>query len=185
MTPLCRQHDSLLLCIDIQDRLFAAMPKPSRQRVLDNTETLITAAKLLDIPMIYTEQYPVGLGNTVAQIKDILPEAAQYFDKTQFSCCGSDELMKVIRSSHKRQIIITGMEAHICVMQTAIELRAEGYEVFVADDAICSQRRAHWKSALHRLHQANVTATPTESILFEWLRDSSHEHFKAISALLD
>ncbi len=184
MTPLCRQHDSLLLCIDIQDRLFAAMPKPSRQRLLDNTEILISAAKLLDIPMIYTEQYPAGLGSTVAQIKELLPEDARYFDKTRFSCCGSEELMQVIRDSHKRQIIIAGMESHICVLQTALELKADGYEVFVADDAVSSQHRAHWKSALHRLHQAEVVATPTESILFEWLRDSNHEQFKSISALL-
>lgn len=184
MTPLCRQHDSLLLCIDIQDRLISAMPEPSRQRLLDNTQQLILAAKILGIPMVYTEQYPTGLGSTVAQIKNILPDDASYFDKTRFSCCASDELMKVVHGSHKRQIIIAGMEAHICVMQTAIELKAEGYEVFVADDAISSQRRAHWKSALHRMHQANVVATPTESILFEWLRDSTHEHFKSISALL-
>jgi isochorismate hydrolase len=76
------------------------------------------------------------------------------------------------------------METHVCVMQTALELQDNGIEVFIADDAVCSQKMAHWKSALNRLRQTQITAAPTESILFEWLRDSSHEHFKTVSGYL-
>lgn len=184
MTPLCRQHDSLLICIDIQDRLFSVMPEASRSRMLDNSGHLINAAKLLNIPIISTEQYPQGLGKTVEQIKNALPDEATYFDKTSFSCCGSEPLLQTIRDSHKRQVVITGMETHVCILQTAIELQADGYEVFVVDDATCSRRKAHWKSALQRLNQGGIVAAPTESILFEWLRDSSHEQFKSISSLL-
>lgn len=184
MTPLCRQDDSIVLAIDIQERLLAAIMEPARERVLYNTTTLLRTAGLLSIPVLYTEQYPQGLGSTVAEIQEALPDNAQYFDKTHFSCCGASDFLDAIRTSHKRQVIIAGMESHICVMQTALELKQDGFEVFVADDAVCSQKMAHWKSALNRLRQAGIVTAPTESILFEWLRNAKHEHFKSVSALL-
>ncbi len=184
MTPLCRQDDSLLLCIDIQERLYAAMPEPARKRLSDNTTILLKTADLLDIPVMCTEQYPQGLGKTLDTIRQRLPAGSPCFDKTRFSCCGADGLRDALRETHKRQVVITGLETHVCVMQTALELLADGYEVFVADDAVCSRRMAHWKSALNRLRQTGVTALPTESVLFEWLRDASHEHFKSVSRML-
>lgn len=184
MTPLCRKEDSALLCIDIQERLLGAMVEPARSRMLDNVEHLLKTSTLLDIPVFYTEQYPAGLGATDARIKSALPPTAAYFDKTSFSCCGEDKFLETLRQSHKRQVVVTGMETHICVMQTALELQHDGFQVFVVDDAVCSQRMAHWKSALHRLRHAGVVVAPTESVLFEWLRNSSDKHFKAVSALL-
>ncbi len=184
MVPLCRKEDSLFLCVDIQDRLLAAMVEPARSRMLDNVEHLLKTTVMLDIPVIYTEQYPAGLGATTGQIARAMPETAQYFDKTRFSCCSDELFGEALRKTHKRQVVITGMETHICVIQTALELNAEGFQVFVVDDAVCSQRMAHWKSALHRLRHAGVIVAPTESILFEWLSDADNEHFKAVSALL-
>lgn len=181
---MCRQDDSIIVLVDIQDRLLATIMEPARTRMLDNTTTLLKTAELLDIPVIYTEQYPQGLGSTAIEIRTALPGNARYFDKTHFSCCGSEDFLSAVRASHKRQVIITGMESHICVMQTALELKQDGFEVFVADDAVCSRKMAHWKSALNRLRQAGVVAAPTESILFEWLRHSHHEQFKSVSALL-
>lgn len=184
MAPLCRKEDSLLLCVDIQDRLLAAMVEPARSRMLDNVEHLLNTSEMLDIPVMYTEQYPVGLGPTTEQIKSALPKTARYFDKTRFSCCSDEQFSEALRDTHKRQVVITGMETHICVIQTALELLADGYQVFVVDDAVCSQRMAHWKSALHRLRHAGAVVAPTESILFEWLSDADNAHFKAVSALL-
>ncbi len=184
MTPLCRRDDSLLLCIDIQERLANAMAEPARSRMIDNTVRLLHTARMLDLPVLYTEQYPAGLGPTVAPVRNALPEGARYFDKTSFSCCGADRFLDTVRASHRRQVVITGMETHVCVLQTALELHADGMEVYVADDAVCSQKMAHWKSALHRLRQNGVYHAPTESVLFEWLRDAQHEAFKKVSALL-
>ena len=184
MAPLCRKEDSLLLCVDVQERLLAAMVEPARSRMLDNVEHLLQTTGMLGIPVFYTEQYPIGLGPTTAQVKDAMPSDAQYFDKTRFSCCSDKTFREALHDTHKRQIVITGMETHICVLQTALELNEDGFEVFVVDDAVCSQRMAHWKSALFRLRHAGVVVAPTESILFEWLRDSADEHFKAVSALL-
>ncbi len=184
MAPLCRKEDSLLLCVDVQDRLLAAMVEPARSRMLDNIEHLLETSKMLDIPVFYTEQYPAGLGPTTAQLKKAMPASAQYFDKTQFSCCSHTSFREALHDSHKRQVVVTGMETHICIMQTAMELLEDSFEVFVVDDAVCSQRMAHWKSALHRLRHAGAIVAPTESILFEWIRDSSEKHFKAVSALL-
>ncbi len=184
MAPLCRKEDSLLLCVDIQDRLLAAMVEPARGRMVDNVEHLLRTTTMLDIPVFYTEQYPLGLGPTTEKVKNAMPPSAQYFDKTRFSCCSDQTFHEALRETHKRQVVITGMETHICVLQTAVELLEDGFEVFVVDDAVCSQRMAHWKSALFRLRHAGAIVAPTESILFEWLRDSADEHFKAVSALL-
>jgi len=184
MSPLCRQKDSLLLCIDIQDRLLQTMVEPARSRMIENTVRLLKTAQLLSIPVIYTEQYPQGLGATVDEIKEFIPEGSSYFDKTCFSCCATENFLETVRETRKRQIIVTGMETHVCVMQTVLELQEDGFEVFVADDAVCSQKMAHWKSALNRMRQTGITAAPTESLLFEWLRDSSHEDFKTVSGYL-
>ena len=184
MSPLCRQKDSLLLCIDIQDRLLQTMVEPARSRMIENTVRLLKTAQLLSIPVIYTEQYPQGLGATVDEIKEFIPEGSSHFDKTCFSCCATENFLETVRETRKRQIIVTGMETHVCVMQTVLELQEDGLEVFVADDAVCSQKMAHWKSALNRMRQTGITAAPTESLLFEWLRDSSHEDFKTVSGYL-
>ncbi len=184
MPPLCRLTDSLLLCIDIQERLYDSLPDPARGRMVRNIETLVKSAALLEIPVFSTEQYPKGLGATVEPLQAALPPDARRFEKTTFSCCGADNFTETLRNTHKRQVIITGIETHICVMQTALELQNDGFEVFVADDAVCSRRMAHWKSGLNRLRQAGIVAAPTESILFEWLRDARHDQFKTISALL-
>jgi nicotinamidase-related amidase len=152
--------------------------------MIENTVCLLKTAQLLSIPVICTEQYPQGLGATADEIKEFLPEDSGCFEKTSFSCCATESFLEAVRASHKRQIIVTGMETHVCVMQSAIELQDDGFEVFVADDAICSQKMAHWKSGLNRMRQIGITAAPTESILFEWLRDSSHKHFKTVSGYL-
>lgn len=184
MTPLCRQADSVLVCIDIQETLLSDMSEPALSRMLDSVETLLKAAGILDIPVSYTEKFPAGLGSTNQQVINALPAGALRHEQEQFSCACSEGFLEAIRSTHKRQAVLTGVEAHICVLQTALELQEDGYEVIVVDDAICSRRVAHWKSALDRLRQSGVIVAPTESILYEWLRGASQEQFRQISALL-
>ncbi|MGF1644932.1 MAG: isochorismatase family protein [Thiotrichales bacterium] len=184
MTPLCRADDCLLVCIDVQERLADSMPGPSTSRTVENIVRILQSAELLDIPVLYTEQLPEALGATVDAVRAALPRSAQRFGKTSFSCCGNSDLIDALQSAHKRQIVLVGMEAHVAITQSAIELIEQGAEVYVIDDAVCSRRLAHWKSALMRMRQAGVNVSITESVLFEWVRSSSHEHFNKISWFL-
>lgn len=180
----CSPSSSLLLIIDIQEQLGQAMPGKVLNRVVYNSSLLARSAGLLDVPVLRTEQYPKGLGPTVADLTPALPEASQSFEKTTFSCLGAPGFAQALELSGRRQIIIVGMEAHVCVLQTALDLRAGNYQIYVAEDAICSRRLENYQNALDRLRQSAVSVVSAESVIFEWLGDSRHDNFKAIQALL-
>ena len=182
--PLCRQHDSQLLIIDIQDRLLAAMPQPERVRVLKNSSALVSAARLLGVPLLATEQYPKGLGPTDSSLRNDLISHGKIHEKSSFSCCGAEGFNGAVERQSRTQIVIAGIEAHVCVLQTALEMQHRGYQVFVVEDATCSRRPEHHANAMQRLRQAGVIVTTMESVLFEWMRDASHPHFKVISQLV-
>ncbi len=181
---LCRANDSVLVLVDVQTRLAAAMPDSTRTRVLHNSGVLLQAAALLDIPVLYTEQYPKGLGGTDPAVTGHLPAQAQHFEKTCFSCCDAPGFMDSLRGLARKHIVLAGMETHVCVLQTALEMKGAGNQVFVVEDAVCSRAEANHHNALARLCYAGVSVSNTESVLFEWLRDASHAHFKQISAWL-
>ncbi len=182
---LCDRSNSSLLIIDIQEKLVGAMPAVVVEQVIRNTRILIETAKALSIPLLLTEQYPQGLGATVPELKAHLPaQAPPLFDKTCFSGCGVQGVQPFIENPARQQFIITGMESHVCVLQTALELHAMGRQVFVVADAVCSRRKLNYRTALERLQQAGVIVTNTESVFFEWLRDASHPQFKALSKLI-
>lgn len=180
----CDVENSLLLVIDIQTKLGQAMPTKVLNRVISNTALLSRAAGLLDVPVLVTEQYPHGLGPTITDISDALPAAAVTLDKTGFSCVAAQGFDDVLERAKRKQMIIVGMESHICVLQSAMDLLAAGYDVYVVEDAVCSRRLENYQNALDRLRQAGVGIISAESAIFEWLVDSRHEHFKAISAML-
>jgi nicotinamidase-related amidase len=184
MTPLCRAEDSLLVVIDIQERLAGAMPAKVRESVATRTSLLMQAASALDIPIIATEQYPRGLGETVPDIQKRLDDTSNKVEKTCFSCSAESSFIDLVRKSYKRQIILTGMETHVCVLQTAIELQQDGLEVYVAEDAVCARGKLYHRNALRRLQARGIIISNSESVIFEWLRDASHPNFKQISALL-
>ena len=181
---LCKADDSCLLVIDIQSRLTAAMPGKVLDRLKRNTILLINAARTLSVPVLATQQYPQGLGPIEPQISEALPSDCRHFEKTCFSCAAAGDFMQELTHLGKKQIILTGIEAHVCVLQTAMDLHHEKYDVFVVNDAVCSRHRENYENALQRLQQAGVSICNTESVIFEWLRDSRHEHFKTISALI-
>lgn len=176
--------ECVLVVVDIQSRLLGAMPASSAQAMLDNTGKLLVAAGLLQLPVLLTEQYPKGLGPTAEAILKLLPENAQRFDKTAFSCCGSEAFNQALVATGRRQVILVGQETHVCVLQTAFDLHRRGLNVHVVEDAVCSRQDSHKTHALRRLRQAGITVTNHESVLFECLRDAKHDDFKAISALL-
>lgn len=182
--PLCQSAFAQLLIIDAQERLAAAMPGDVLERTLTNINRLVQSAKLLEIPIIWTEQYPKGLGNTVAAIRDQLPEDAVPTQKTCFSCCTAAGFERALTEEPKRkQVVLVGMEAHICIVQTASGLQRWGYQVFVAADAICSRHADKRENAIERMRHAGIQVTNTESVAFEWVGDSQHSQFRELSRL--
>ncbi|MEM7543405.1 MAG: isochorismatase family protein [Pseudomonadota bacterium] len=183
-TQKCAALASTLTVVDIQERLGEAMPGKVLNRVLQNTCLLVRAAEILDVPVIRTEQYPKGLGKTHSQIESVLPTTTENFEKTTFSCADVEGYSNHLKDSDRGQVILSGMEAHICVLQTALDLDAEGYQVFVAEDAICSRRLENYQNALDRLRQCEINVVSSESIVFEWLGNATHPGFKTIQSLL-
>jgi nicotinamidase-related amidase len=180
----CRVDESTLLVIDIQERLGDAMPGKVLNRVLQNTSLLARTAAVLDIPLLHTEQYPQGLGPTHSLVADALPASRRYFAKTSFSCMNTEGFPAAIAGLDRRQTILVGMEAHVCILQTAMDLAATGAEVFVVEDAICSRRLENYQNALDRMRACGINIVSAESVVFEWLGDSRHEQFKLIQGWL-
>jgi nicotinamidase-related amidase len=181
---VCRSEDSLLVVVDIQERLAAAMPDADLGSCLQSTSILLRAAVHLDIPVLGSEQYPQGLGETLPQIRQHYPASTSWTSKTAFSCCGADAFRDTLQRMQRGQVVLCGMESHVCVLQTALDLQQLGLQVFVAEDAVCARSRQRTLNALARLRQAGVTVTHCESVLFEWLRDAQHPQFKVISTLI-
>lgn len=180
----CRFDDSILIVIDIQQRLGDAMPGKVLNRVLQNTALLGRSASLLEVPVMHTEQYPQGLGSTHELVTAALPDGRKHFSKTAFSCMNADGFPAAIAAIGRRQAVLVGMEAHICVLQTALDLHATGAEVFVVEDAICSRRLENYQNALDRLRASGVNIVSAESVVFEWMGDSRHPQFKTIQGWL-
>ena len=179
MTALARlaKDRAALLVVDVQDRLAAAMPAPVIEQVVRNTTILVEAARRLGLPIVVSQQYPKGLGTTLPAIEAALAGAPHVhrFDKLDFSACAS--LPDVARE----QWIVCGMEAHVCVYQTARDLVARGYAVHVPADAICSRTKANWKVARKLLDRAGAIVTSTEVCVFDLLERAGSEDFKALS----
>ncbi len=170
--------DTVLLIIDIQDRLAAVMDE--REMVVRNTTHLIELSKLFDIPLVLTEQYPKGLGPTVSEIRDALKEY-QPIEKLTFSCCGAEGFLEAIKKTNRKKVLVTGMETHICVLQTCLDLLDEGLEVYLIADALTSRRPYDKSIALDMLREAGGMVTTTEAVLFQVLKKAGTEEFKIIS----
>jgi isochorismate hydrolase len=173
---------SQIAIVDIQVKLSMAMPADDMKNVIKNSSVLLQAANLMAIPVIVTEQYPQGLGETVQDLAQYLLKSKP-IAKTAFSACGEPKFNQQLHHD-KSQIILAGMETHICVLQTALDLFAQGKQVFVVEDAVISRDANNKSNALKRLRSAGCVITNTESVLFEWLGDANHEDFKALSKLI-
>ncbi len=183
-TTLLKTLESVLVIVDMQSKLSAVMPEKDAEAMHENTVSLLEAAKNLAIPVLATEQYPQGLGQTEISVQENLPNNAPIFEKTSFSCVGASGFMPALENTHRKQVILVGQEAHVCILQTALDLTALGYQVHVVEDAICARKVEHKFYALQRLQAQNVIITNYESVLFEWLRDANHPDFKTVSSLL-
>lgn len=169
--------EALLLVIDVQEKLVNML---ENNDVKDNAIKVAKACGILNIPAVITEQYPKGLGDTIEEIKQALPNA-EYVEKTSFSALKEDEVEKLLS---QKQVIIFGIETHICVLQTAIDLLNAGYEVFVVQNACGSRCDDNKNAALRRLIHAGAQIVTTEMVLFELLESSKHPNFKEVQALI-
>jgi isochorismate hydrolase len=173
---------SQLVIIDMQTRLLTVMPQEAMQAVIKNCGILARAAAILAVPAIITEQYPTGLGNTVPELSALLPNI-KLVEKITFSCMAEPKFSRQL-TRDRSQLILTGMEAHVCVLQTAMDLIVAGKQVFVVEDAIISRNPANKANALARMRDAGCIISNTESVVFEWLGKAEGDAFKAISKLI-
>lgn len=173
--------ESQLLLIDIQERLVPAML--DGERAVQHAGILLEAAASLDVPHTISEQYPRGLGPTVAAVLE-KADPARIFDKVHFSCQADDRLARVLAESERPDTILCGMEAHVCVLQTALELVEAGYRVHVVADAVSSRTARNRDLAVERMGRAGVQIVTTEMVVFEWLRTAGHPDFRSVSALV-
>ena len=182
-SPLLRREQSQLLVVDIQDKLIGTIHRVDA--MMDRARLVIAAARQLEIPITLSEQYPKGLGATEASLREACGNAAPVFAKTAFSCLRDDALRHHLSADPaRRQLVIVGMEAHVCVLQTALDAKAQGYEVFVAGDAISSRSASDVEAAKTRLMQADTTVISAEMAFFEWLERAGASDFKALAPLL-
>jgi len=173
---------SRLILIDMQVRLASAMDVDAMQTISKNCSILLQSAKLLEVPALYTEQYPKGLGTTLSALEPHLTDIPKV-EKTTFSCSDEPKFNRHL-TSDRPQLILAGMEAHICILQTALSLIATHHQVFIVEDAIISRNPANKANAIHRLREAGCIITNTESVIFEWLKIAEGEAFKVISRLI-
>jgi nicotinamidase-related amidase len=173
----------VLVIVDVQERLFNAMDAERREDMIRNIKILVQGGRRLGLPMLVTEQYPKGLGSTLPELRQLVPDTAP-FEKTAFSCCAADGFADRVRSTGAEDVILAGMEAHVCVLLTALDLLRAGYRVTIAADAVCSRTRANVELGLGEARQAGAVVSSTETIVFRLLGRADTEAFREISKLL-
>ena len=175
------EKNCLLLLVDVQEKLVAMLEKNT---VVKQSNILLQAANILGIPAIVTEQYPQGLGKTVDFVSEHIKENTLVFEKTAFSALQDEGFLDKLKSYNKKQIILGGIEAHICVHQTAADLLENGFEVYGVKDACASRKKDDFKSGIKLMEQNGAKITATEAVLFELIKTSKHTHFKEIQSLI-
>ena len=177
-----KSEDTMALIIDFQERLVPVMDR--KEELIHNTGILIKGLRALNIPMLVTQQYTKGIGATVPELAAALGEGFRCEDKITFSCADDEVVMKKISESGKHNIIICGIEAHICVLQTVVDLIEKGYHVILVEDCIGSRRNSDRETGIKRAIMEGAIPSTYESILFELTRVARTDTFKEISKLI-
>jgi isochorismate hydrolase len=173
-----------LVILDIQEKLIPAMPAEVVSNVVRNNQILLAAADQFQLPVVITEQNPRGLGLTVPTLKIALPENTPLIEKSVFSAWQNPSFEKALRQTRRDDVILTGIEAHVCVLQTALDLLANDFRVFIPADAVCSRSKLNWRLGLDLLRQAGAIITTTEIATFQLLKTAGTPEFKALSRLI-
>jgi nicotinamidase-related amidase len=180
-STILKREETALLIIDIQEKIFRVMLNP--EMIIQNTIKLIEGFKILDSPIFATEQYPKGLGETETRIKEALKNVVP-IQKMTFSCYGAGDLFEILNYRKIKRVVVAGIESHVCVQQTALDLLANDFQVGLAADACSSRKEVDYSMALERMRKAGVIVTTTEAILFELLNVCGTEEFKKISKIV-
>tara|TARA_Y100000588_G_C13976786_1_gene805377 strand:- start:106 stop:651 length:546 start_codon:yes stop_codon:yes gene_type:complete len=175
---LIDSNTSALLMIDMQEKLLPQIM--DSRSIVDGCHWLLRLAKALSIPVLVSEQYPKGLKGTVPQLQELI-EDFPIFKKTYFSCVHEEQFSTSIKAINRQQIILMGIETHVCVFQTAIDLKNQGYDVFVVGDVVSSRKETDHAFALQRMQQHGIEIVTKEMIFFEWVRKAGTLEFKTLS----
>jgi nicotinamidase-related amidase len=176
---LMNREDTALLVVDAQEKLLAVIP--GQERMVWNIRRLVDAARALKLPIAGTEQYPQKLGSIPAEVRKNLGEVPS---KLRFSACQCVEIFDRWKALGRFRVLLCGIETHVCVMQTALDLAAAGFEPYIAVDAVGARHAIDHETALRRMESAGVVLTTTEAAMFEWCREAGTPEFKQISALV-
>jgi len=174
-------EDTVAVCVDIQEKFTSVIYK--FDKIIKNSQILIDGLNVLEMSIIVTEQYPKGLGVTIPEIKEHLIEYKP-IEKLAFSCCGSEEFCDALKKTEKKNVIVFGIETHVCVLQTVLDLIEMDYQPVLIEDCVSSRKESDRNTALNRMNQEGVIITSYESILFELSRVAGTERFKHISKLV-
>ncbi|MSR30945.1 MAG: hydrolase [Gemmataceae bacterium] len=177
--PRLNPEDTALLIVDIQEKLIGKIHRA--EELVENTLFLLKAAQALSVPIFATEQYPKGLGPTVEALRPFLPAC---LEKKSFSCLGQGNLGDFLKAEARVKVVLAGIEAHVCVMQTALDLLNRGFQVFLAVDAISSRYVIDYETAIRRMEKAGCVAATVETVAFELLHGADHPSFKTVSVLV-
>jgi nicotinamidase-related amidase len=176
------RNNAVLVIIDVQEKLCRAMDELILEKLTRNISILQEAARDLGIPVVVTEQYVKGIGETIPRLKDVVTEPT--IEKMTFSCCGEAPFPERLKNLGRRQVIVTGMEAHVCVLQTVIDLLDEGYKVHLVKDAVMSRKKENWRVGVEMAAAAGAVITSTEAALFQLLRVAGTDEFRRLSKLV-
>lgn len=176
------RSQAALVVVDIQERLVTAMPQKIYGRLLRSVDFLLQCARLLELPVVGTEQYPRGIGHMVPELADACRD--KRIEKVTFGCCGEPSFVEYMKSLKRPQVLVVGMEAHVCVYQTVLGLLREGFDVHLVRDAIMSRVKVDFLNALELARDAGAVVTTAETAVFQLMQASTTPEFKAISALV-
>ncbi len=175
---LLNKNDSLLILVDVQEKLAPFVTDSAA--LIARCEWLMRFALKMQVPLIVSEQYPKGLGKTIQPL-DTFSTLENHIEKVHFSCMQSKNLIEKLKQHHKKQYVLIGIETHVCVLQTAVEMKSAGHEVYVVVDAVSSRNPMDKKYALKRMEQLGIHLVTSEMVFFEWLRQAGTPEFKALS----
>ncbi len=178
---VAKRDDSMLLIIDVQQAMLKVIQ--TWQETVRRINQLSQAANLLDIPILVTEQYKQGLGETIAEVSTGLEEAT-VFQKEHFSACLEDRFLDTVRQFGRRQIVVAGMESHVCVLQTGLDLIASGFQLHVDQNGVASRYKPDWQSAINLFKAAGAVITTTEIVIFQWACRSNTDQFRKLLPII-
>ena len=177
--PKLHRDRAVVLVVDVQDRLTPAMPPEALVRLVKYARALIHAGKTLGLPVLCTEQYPKGLGRTLPELAELLPSPP--LEKVHFSCGADPTFQRTLEMTGRKQVVVTGMETHVCVFQTTRDLVAAGFEVHVCAEAVASRTEEHRLRGLDLCRQAGAVVTTAETAIFDLLHQAATPEFKAVA----